>query len=187
MEDIQLIVKASNFAAIKHINQRRKDKNKSPYINHPLGVTNILTSEGQIFDVNVLVAALLHDTVEDTDTTFEELKKEFGEKIANIVMEVTDDKSLSKVRRKQLQIEKAKGKSLEAKLVKLADKLYNCRDLLSTPPSTWAVGRIQGYSLLYIAKCNIKKRRMLMDEVFIGGTQRKQQQFRNFTGFIIRW
>lgn len=105
----------------------------------------ILTNEAEITDIDVIQAAILHDTVEDTDTSFEEIEKEFGTKVRNIVAEVTDDKSLPKATRKELQIEHAKGSSNEAKLVKLADKLYNLRDLEVSPPEKWSDERIKEY------------------------------------------
>ncbi|XP_042911775.1 guanosine-3',5'-bis(diphosphate) 3'-pyrophosphohydrolase MESH1 [Parasteatoda tepidariorum] len=144
-KNIGQLIKASNFAAIKHKSQKRKDVEGTPYINHPIGVANILVEEGEIYDIDVLQAALLHDTVEDTDTTFEEIEQQFGVKIRNIVAEVTDDKTLSKETRKQLQIEHAATISHEAKLVKLADKLYNLRDLLRSTPVGWTEERVQGY------------------------------------------
>jgi (p)ppGpp synthase/HD superfamily hydrolase len=143
-KDVALILKALDFAAIKHRHQRRKNGD-IPYINHPIGVARILWEEGGIRDATTLVAAVLHDTVEDTQTTVEELKREFGEKIAAIVREVSDDKTLPKAERKRLQIEHAKKLSTEARLVKLGDKLYNLRDLAVKPPPTWRRERIQGY------------------------------------------
>lgn len=104
-----------------------------------IGVANILTSEGNVTDLNVLMAAILHDTVEDTDTTFEELEQRFGAKIRGIVEECSDDKTLPKMERKRLQIEHAKTATPEAKLVKLADKLYNLRDLERSIPRGWTV------------------------------------------------
>lgn len=101
------------------------------------GVAQILTAEGNVTDLNVLMAAILHDTVEDTDTTFEELEQRFGPKIRGIVEECSDDKDKSKMDRKRLQIEHAKTSSFEAKLVKLADKLYNLRDLERSIPRGW--------------------------------------------------
>ncbi|PIK45891.1 Guanosine-3',5'-bis(diphosphate) 3'-pyrophosphohydrolase MESH1 [Apostichopus japonicus] len=109
------------------------------------GVARILTAEGGISDPIVLQAALLHDTVEDTETSFEELEKEFGKAVCDIVAEVTDDKSLPKMERKRLQIEHAPHKSREAKLVKLADKLYNLRDLEKCTPQGWTETRVQEY------------------------------------------
>merc|ERR1719247_3507427 len=116
----------------------------TPYINHPIGVAHLLI-EGGVKDVDVILAALLHDTVEDTDTTNEELIQEFGNRVAGIVAEVTDDKNLAKEERKRLQITKAPSKSPEAKLVKLADKLYNLRDLERCTPQGWTQERVQQY------------------------------------------
>lgn len=145
MDTTSTLMKAADFAAEKHKTQRRKDAAGTPYINHPLGVANILSSIGGITDVSVLAAAILHDTVEDTETTYEELVSNFGEDIANIVMEVTDDKSLDKVTRKKLQVIHAGTISRSARLVKLADKLYNLRDLQRELPAGWSVGLRDGY------------------------------------------
>ena len=114
------LISATAFAAEKHRNQRRKDPEASPYINHPIALAHVLLHEAGIDDVMVLAAALLHDTVEDTDTTADELRKAFGETIADLVLEVTDDKSLPKAERKRLQIEHAPHLSPGAKLIKLA-------------------------------------------------------------------
>jgi guanosine-3',5'-bis(diphosphate) 3'-pyrophosphohydrolase len=142
---IQLIVKAAAFAAHKHRDQRRKDGAASPYINHPLGLAQILIGEGGVSDPVVLAAALLHDTLEDTETTYDELVEEFGAAIADIVREVTDDKELPKEERKRLQIEHAAHLSDRAKLVKLADKIANVRDVAHNPPPTWTLTRRQEY------------------------------------------
>lgn len=126
------------FAAAKHRNQRRKDAEASPYINHPIDVANILVNEGGIDDVTVLHAALLHDTVEDTETSPDELRELVGDDATSIVLEVTDDKSLDKKTRKRLQVEHASHLSEGAKLVKLADKISNLRDVLAFPPPGWS-------------------------------------------------
>lgn len=133
------------FAAHKHRDQRRKDAAASPYINHPISLANVLANEGGVDDERVLIAAILHDTIEDTETIEQELVREFGQEIAGIVMEVTDDKTLPKAERKQKQIDHAATISRRAKLVKLADKICNLRDVASTPPSTWSLQRRQEY------------------------------------------
>ncbi len=138
-------VKALAFAAGKHRNQRRKDAEASPYINHPIALADILVNEGGVTDGVVLCAAVLHDTIEDTKTTAEELKDQFGPRVTSIVLEVTDDKSLDKDVRKQKQIEHAPHISREAKLVKLADKISNLRDILASPPAGWPPERKQKY------------------------------------------
>jgi guanosine-3',5'-bis(diphosphate) 3'-pyrophosphohydrolase len=135
------ILDAALFAAQKHRNQRRKDVEASPYINHPLALAHLLATVGGVTDPTVVCAALLHDTVEDTETTPEELEQRFGPAIAGIVMEVTDDKGLDKDVRKSLQVTKVAGKSHEAKLVKLADKISNLGDILRSPPAGWPVSR----------------------------------------------
>lgn len=104
-----------------------------------------MVQEGNIHDPVVIIAALLHDTVEDTDTTFEEIETQFGTEVCNIVKELTDDKSLPKVERKRLQIENAPKCSHKAKLIKLADKLYNLRDLQKAIPVGWSKDRVKEY------------------------------------------
>ena len=144
-DGLPLIVRALEFAAHKHRDQRRKDALASPYINHPIALANVLVHEGKVDDPAVLSAALLHDTVEDTETTPAELREVFGEKIAGIVLEVTDDKNLLKAERKRLQIEHAAHLTREAKLVKLADKICNVRDVANHPPAKWDLTRRREY------------------------------------------
>ena len=144
--EFKLLITALDFAANKHRNQRRKNVDASPYINHPISLTNILCNEADITDMNVICAALLHDTVEDTVTTKEELVLEFGQNICDIVMEVTDDKTIQdKYKRKQLQVEHAAHISTSAKLVKLADKISNLRDVADDPPADWGLERRREY------------------------------------------
>lgn len=146
-ESIGLLLKAMRFSAEKHNDQRRRDSKASPYINHPIQVAETLWSLGGVRDEALLAAAILHDTIEDTDATPAEIKREFGEEILSLVLEVTDDKSLPKEVRKQLQIETAAKKSPRAKLLKLADKLCNIHDLIHSPPSNWSLKRKQEYLL----------------------------------------
>lgn len=139
------ILRALAFAAERHRDQRRKDASASPYINHPIAVASLLWHDGEIRDPAVLAAAILHDTIEDTGTTEAELAAAFGAEVAAIVVEVTDDKSLPKARRKELQIEHAPHLSARAKLVKLADKICNLRDILDSPPADWSPERRHEY------------------------------------------
>jgi len=139
------LISALAFAAHKHRDQRRKDAVASPYINHPIALANVLTNEGGIDDERVLIAAVLHDTVEDTETSEQELIREFGQEIASIVLEVTDDQLLPTAERKRLQVEHASTLSHQAKLVKLADKICNLRDIATSPPFGWSVVRKQEY------------------------------------------
>jgi guanosine-3',5'-bis(diphosphate) 3'-pyrophosphohydrolase len=141
----QLLVDAVAFAAYKHRRQRRKDAEASPYINHPIALARVLSVEGGVSDATLLAAAVLHDTLEDTETTFEELKGRFGAAVAAVVLEVTDDKSLPKKERKRLQIQHASRISRRAKLVKLADKICNVRDVAASPPRTWPLRRRRQY------------------------------------------
>ncbi|XP_004370701.1 guanosine-3',5'-bis(diphosphate) 3'-pyrophosphohydrolase MESH1 isoform X1 [Trichechus manatus latirostris] len=143
--EVAQVLEAADFAARKHRWQRRKDPEETPYINHPIGVARILTREAGITDIVVLQAALLHDTVEDTNTTLDEVELHFGAQVRHLVEEVTDDKTLPKLERKRLQVEQAPNSSLGAKLVKLADKLYNLRDLNRSTPKGWSEHRVQEY------------------------------------------
>jgi guanosine-3',5'-bis(diphosphate) 3'-pyrophosphohydrolase len=138
------ILSAALFAAKAHSDQRRKDVKKTPYINHPLSVSHAIEAVG-VTDVEVLCVALLHDTVEDCGVQVEELAKLFGPRVAEMVQECSDDKKLGKAERKKLQIVHAGHASPGAKLVKLADKLDNCRGLLTDAPADWSVERVQGY------------------------------------------
>ncbi len=140
-----VILAALQFAAHKHRDQRRKDLEASPYINHPIALANVLWGEGNVHDPVVICAALLHDTIEDTETTAEEIRASFGAKVARVVEEVTDDKTLDKATRKRLQVEHAPHISRRAKLVKLADKICNLRDMAASPPKTWPRSRVREY------------------------------------------
>lgn len=137
MNDTAKLLQAARFAAIKHVKQKRKGNDDAPYINHPLEVANLLANVGKVDDYDVLIAAILHDTIEDTETTREEIAEKFGESVAKMVSEVTDDKSLPKAERKQLQIEHAPHLSIGAKLIKLCDKISNIRDVVENPPDFW--------------------------------------------------
>lgn len=138
-------LQALSFAADKHRHQRRKDSAQTPYINHPIAVANILLNEAGVDDESVLIAALLHDTVEDTNASFKEIEYRFGRQVRNIVDEVTDDKSLPSEERKQRQIDHAPSLSDRARLVKLADKTANLRDVAAAPPEGWPVSRLDSY------------------------------------------
>ena len=143
--ELKLLLKALSFATHKHKDQRRKDVAASPYINHPISLADILCNEAHITDIEVICGALLHDTVEDTETTLEELEREFGVTIRSIVDEVSDDTTLSKEERKQHQVDHAAHASSQAKLVKLADKISNLRDVASNPPPSWSLERRKAY------------------------------------------
>ena len=143
--ELALLLKALAFAAHKHRDQRRKDADASPYINHPIALAHVLSSEAGISNAKVLAAAILHDTIEDTETTYEELRERFGKTIAGVVREVSDDKTLSKADRKRLQIEHAEHLSRRERLVKLADKISNVRDIAANPPHDWPLQRRREY------------------------------------------
>ncbi|MCX7030242.1 MAG: HD domain-containing protein [Spirochaetes bacterium] len=151
-----LLLRALEFAADRHRNQRRKDKVASPYINHLIMVADLLANNGGIDDPIVLAAAVLHDVVEDVGITFDDLEARFGREVRGIVAEVTDDKTLPKSLRKQRQVEHAPHLSVRAKLVKLADKIANVRDVIERPPVLWPRERREGYlswSATVVAGC----------------------------------
>ena len=136
-KDIESILSALKFSAEKHRNQRRKDPVASPYINHPIQVAELLWNVGEVRDIVVILGALLHDTIEDTQTRPEEIKDLFGQEVLDLVLEVTDDKRLPKAERKRLQIVDAPNKSQRAKQLKMCDKICNVRDVTSAPPKGW--------------------------------------------------
>jgi guanosine-3',5'-bis(diphosphate) 3'-pyrophosphohydrolase len=139
------LLDALAFAAHKHRDQRRRDAHASPYINHPIELARVLSVEGGVTDVLTLVAALLHDTIEDTQTTYDELRARFGKTVADVVAEVTDDTALPKAERKRLQVVHAHKMSKRAALVKLADKTCNLRDVADNPPVGWTLERRREY------------------------------------------
>lgn len=139
------LLSATSFAAAKHSKQRRKDVDASPFINHPLQLAHVLATERGVTDVETLMAAVLHDTVEDTITSYEELVEAFGKTVADVVMEVTDDKVLAPAVRNERQLDHAPHLSERAALVKLADKTSNLRDIASSPPADWSLDRKQQY------------------------------------------
>lgn len=141
------LLSALQFAAQKHAGQRRKNRASSPYINHPIEVAEHLANIGGIEDEDVLIAALLHDTVEDTETTFDEIEGLFGSRVAQLVQECTDDKNLPKAERRRLQILYAPQKSPEAKCIKIADKISNLLSILTDPPPDWDGERKREYFL----------------------------------------
>src|ERR1700722_4078144 len=145
VQDVQEICSGVNFAAEKHRLQTRKNKEKTPYISHPIGVAFNLMGVGEVRDSSLMIGALLHDTVKDTQTTFEEIEGKFGKQVASYVREVTDDKSLAKEVRKRLQVVNASHKSKGATQIKLADKLFNLHDLYNNPPVDWTQTRIDRY------------------------------------------
>jgi len=147
LENTGLLLEALSFSAEKHRHQRRKDQAQSPYINHPIEVAHVLWKIGGVRDTDVLLAALLHDTIEDTKTSPREILDLFGKDVLALVLEVTDDKSLPKEERKRLQVKNAAHKSTGAKLIKLADKTCNVHDIAISPPANWSLERCREYLL----------------------------------------
>jgi GTP diphosphokinase / guanosine-3',5'-bis(diphosphate) 3'-diphosphatase len=144
-EDLSLFLKAVSFSADKHRDQRRKGESASPYVNHPIEVANVLWTVGEVHDVITIVGALLHDTIEDTATTEEEIRASFGPDVLALVLEVSDDKTLPNQERKQKQITKAPFLSHRAKQLKLADKTCNIKDIANFPPQNWSWQRKMQY------------------------------------------
>ena len=143
--DILQFARALDFAAKKHVHQRRKGELEEPYINHLADVSRLLAAATEVHDTVLVLAGLLHDTIEDTETTFDELEAEFGREVAELVVEVSDDKTLDQVERKRLQIEKAPAKSDRAKMLKLADKTSNLHTIIHSPPVDWDLNRKREY------------------------------------------
>jgi len=157
------MLRALAFAAEKHRNHRRKDANASPYINHLISAARILVEEGQVTDEELIVAAILHDTIEDTETSGAELESCFGREVADIVREVTDDTSLRKAERKQVQEQRAPAVSAQAKQLLIADKISNILDIMHHPPSGWSLERRREYvawSGRVVAGCRDVNRRL---------------------------
>ena len=143
--DTAILLAAIGFASRKHSTQCRKDVDASPYINHPIAVAHVLADTGGITDVITLMAAVLHDTIEDTETTPGELEAQFGRTVRKVVEELTDDKSLDKAVRNQLQVDHAPNLSGRAKAIKLADTIANVQDVMENPPPDWSAGRRTEY------------------------------------------
>jgi guanosine-3',5'-bis(diphosphate) 3'-pyrophosphohydrolase len=143
--DVQRILAAARFAAEHHSRQKRKGEAGEPYINHLIEVAELIANSSNVLDADLVMAGFLHDTVEDTNVTPQELEQRFGKEVASLVMEVTDDKSLPKEERKAIQVKDAHTKTPRAQTLKLADKISNLRALLSTPPANWSVQRKRDY------------------------------------------
>src|ERR1019366_2859811 len=144
-QGVQAVLKAAHFAAQKHAGQRRKGTAAEPYINHLLEVAELGSSAPADPDIDLVIAALLHDTVEDAGVPKEVLVEAFGSDVADLVMEVTDEKSLPKAERKRLQIVQASQISVRAQAIKLADKISNLRGILASPPADWSGERKREY------------------------------------------
>lgn len=142
---VQQILAAARFAAEKHASQRRKGVAGEPYVNHLIEVAQLIASSSEALDSHLVMAGLLHDTIEDCGVTYQELERQFGCDVANLVAEVTDDKSLPKATRKALQVENAPKKSVRAQVIKLADKISNLRSMLDSPPADWDLERRRQY------------------------------------------
>jgi len=141
MKEWIAVLRAAEMAAQWHVHQRRKGIAQEPYVNHLLEVASLVAEATGGTDPNLVIAALLHDAVEDQEVTVEGLASEFSQHVAEIVMEVTDDKSLPKEERKRKQVQNAGRKSDKAKLIKLADKTSNLRALASSPAADWSIER----------------------------------------------
>ena len=145
MNGIVGVARALDFAARKHAGQRRKGLRAEPYVNHLTEVALLLAEATDGADPALVMAGLLHDTIEDTDTTRDELAAIFGEDVASLVVEVTDDRSLDRESRKRIQVETAPMKSRRARMVKIADKIANLRSIAESPPMGWSPRRKREY------------------------------------------
>lgn len=174
------ITKALDYASQKHIKQKRKNKEETPYINHLIDVMDILVQH-KVKSKKAIVGAILHDVIEDTDGNYKEIENIFSKKIADIVLECSDDKTLPKVDRKIKQIEEASKKSKNAKLVKIADKISNIKSLKNEAPSTWSVERLVGY-LVWSKKVveNLKTKKSL-HKTFIKIYKEEMSKYKEYT------
>ncbi len=145
LDTISTVLRAAERAAHWHTEQRRKGAAQEPYINHLLEVARLVAEATGGADTNLVIAALLHDAVEDQPVSRAAIAQEFGEDVAALVMEVTDDKTLPKVQRKRLQVEHAAEKSPRAAILKLADKTSNLTALALSPPASWSAARRLDY------------------------------------------
>ncbi len=139
------LLSAAQFAARKHASQRRKGNSAEPYVNHLIEVARLLTELPATFDLNLVVAGFLHDTLEDTNATRSELVEHFGEDVTSLVEQVTDDKSLDRAVRKRLQIQNATLISARAQNLSTADKISNLRSTIADPPRDWTLERRREY------------------------------------------
>jgi GTP diphosphokinase / guanosine-3',5'-bis(diphosphate) 3'-diphosphatase len=142
--DTQRLLSAIRFAAERHRDDRRKGETAAPYINHPITVADQLAEQGLGDDIELLMAAVLHDVIEDTDATYDDLNRQFGSRVAGIVLEVSDDKTLEKEARRQKVVDSIGKKSREARLIKLSDLRANVHDIVHYPPK-WTVERKLNY------------------------------------------
>ncbi len=144
-EDVVTLVRAMGFAARKHREQKRKGEAGEPYVNHVIDVTLRVSDATGGEDILAILGAILHDILEDTCTTEEELTREFGPQVTSLVGELTDDKSLPRATRKQIQVETVSSKSRRAKMIKLADKTSNLISIIESPPRDWDISRRKEY------------------------------------------
>ncbi|MFD1623095.1 HD domain-containing protein [Azospirillum griseum] len=159
--------RALDFAAHKHIDQRRKGVRAEPYVNHLSEVALLVAEATEGKDPVAVIAALLHDTLEDTDASFEEIEELFGEEVVRVVAETTDDKRMSKAERKQHQIDAAPTASKRAKLVKLADKVSNLRSMAASPPADWPLSRkIEYFEWAYAVVAGLRGTNARLEAVF---------------------
>jgi (p)ppGpp synthase/HD superfamily hydrolase len=145
MSAVALVAKAADFAARRHSGQRRKGRAAEPYLNHLAEVALLLAEATEGSNAPLVAAGWLHDAVEDTPTSREEIAETFGGIVADLVAEVTDDKSLPKAVRKQRQVDGAPHKTPAAKALKVADKISNLRSLIVSPPDDWERARLLEY------------------------------------------
>ncbi len=175
-----LVIQASVYAAEKHKYQRRKGFNQVPYINHPLKVALTLC-ECDETEENILIAAILHDVIEDTDASYEEITREFNKEIADLVIEVTDDKELPYAIRKELQVKGAPSLSEGAKKIKIADKICNIRDIVNYPLD-WSTERKLSYlewAQQVVSGCRNVNHKLgeMFDNAFNDGLEKLQHEF----------
>ncbi len=145
MNGVRAIMAAADTAARWHAEQRRKGVSQEPYVNHLLEVAHLISEATEGRDPDLVIAALLHDAIEDSGIAAEEIAARFGADVAALVVAVTDDKSLPKEERKRLQIVNTPKKAARVKLLKIADKTSNLRSMAASPPANWSDARRREY------------------------------------------
>lgn len=174
---LTLLTRAADFAARAHVAQHRKGLAEEPYVNHLTEVATLLAQATGGEDAELIAAAYLHDTLEDTVTRYEDLVAQFGPDVAKLVGEVTDDKSLPKAERKRLQVENVTKKSARAQLLKIADKTSNVRALVSSPPAGWSKARLMEYiEWAEAVVSQVRGRNPILDAEFIAARDNARRE-----------
>jgi len=144
-KDAEAVLGAAIFATEKHKSQVRSNEKKTPYIIHPIEVADLVMKIGHVYDKDVLITALLHDVMDDTQTTYEQITSLYGTKVSSYLEEMTSKQGLSLKEQKKQQIMQAFRQNPSVAIIKLSDKLSNLKTLATSPPPSWSRDRIDQY------------------------------------------